>query len=83
MIAAAGFAQGPLPVHQPPDEPSFPGPRRPCCGGAATATKEELIGIGRAMDRVVNGGFDTASDFKRIRNEFERMGESPLKPVCT
>jgi N-acyl-D-aspartate/D-glutamate deacylase len=40
-----------------------------------TATKEELIGIGRAMGRVGYGVFEMASDLKREWNEFEWMGE--------
>lgn len=40
-----------------------------------TATKEELIGIGRAMGRVGHGVFEMASDLKREWNEFEWMGE--------
>jgi len=40
-----------------------------------TATKEELIGIGRAMGRVGHGVFELASDLKRDWNEFEWMGE--------
>ena len=40
-----------------------------------TATKEELIGIGRAMGRVGYGVFEMASDLKRDWNEFEWMGE--------
>ncbi len=40
-----------------------------------TATKEELIGIGRAMGRVGYGVFEMASDLKRAWNEFEWMGE--------
>lgn len=40
-----------------------------------TATKEELIGIGRAMGRVGHGVFEMASDLKRAWNEFEWMGD--------
>ncbi len=40
-----------------------------------TATKEELIGIGRAMGRAGHGVFEMASDLKRDWNEFEWMGE--------
>lgn len=40
-----------------------------------TATKEELIGIGRAMGRVGHGVFEMASDLKRDWNEFQWMGE--------
>src|SRR5688572_29660249 len=40
-----------------------------------TATKEELIGIGRAMGRVGYGVFEMASDLKRAWKEFEWMGE--------
>ena len=39
-----------------------------------TATKEELLGIGRAMGRVGYGVFEMASDLKREWNEFEWMG---------
>ena len=40
-----------------------------------TATKEELIGIGRAMGRVGYGVFEMASDLRREWSEFEWMGE--------
>jgi len=40
-----------------------------------TATKQELIGIGRAMGRVGHGVFEMASDLKRAWNKFEWMGE--------
>ncbi len=40
-----------------------------------TATKEELIGIGRAMGRVGYGVFEMASDLRREWNEFEWMGD--------
>lgn len=40
-----------------------------------TATREELIGIGRAMSRAGHGVFEMASDLKREWNEFEWMGE--------
>ncbi|MFO0349038.1 MAG: N-acyl-D-amino-acid deacylase family protein [Alphaproteobacteria bacterium] len=40
-----------------------------------TATKEELIGIGRAMGRVGYGVFELASDLRRDWNEFSWMGE--------
>ena len=40
-----------------------------------TATKEELIGIGRAMGRVGYGVFEMASDLKREWKEFEWMGD--------
>ena len=39
-----------------------------------TATKDELIGIGRAMGRVGHGVFELVSDFRREWNEFEWMG---------
>ena len=39
-----------------------------------TATKEELIGIGRAMGRVGHGVFEMASDMRREWDEFGWMG---------
>jgi N-acyl-D-aspartate/D-glutamate deacylase len=40
-----------------------------------SASKEELIGIGRAMGRVGHGVFEMASDLKREWNEFDWMGD--------
>ncbi len=40
-----------------------------------TATKEELIGIGRAMGRVGYGVFEMASDMKKEWDEFGWMGD--------
>ncbi|WP_448585536.1 N-acyl-D-amino-acid deacylase family protein [Thermaurantiacus sp.] len=40
-----------------------------------TATREELIGIGRAMGRVGHGVFEMASDLRREWREFEWMGD--------
>lgn len=40
-----------------------------------TATKEELLGIGRAMGRTGYGVFEMASDLKREWKEFEWMGQ--------
>jgi N-acyl-D-amino-acid deacylase len=40
-----------------------------------TATKEELIGIGRAMGRAGHGVFEMASDMRRDWDEFGWMGD--------
>jgi N-acyl-D-aspartate/D-glutamate deacylase len=63
---ALGFSTSRTILHRSVDGELVPG---------TTATKEELIGIGRAMGRVGYGVFEMASDLKRDWNEFEWMGE--------
>lgn len=63
---ALGFSTSRTILHKSVDRELVPG---------TTATKEELIGIGRAMGRVGYGVFEMASDLKREWNEFEWMGE--------
>jgi N-acyl-D-amino-acid deacylase len=63
---ALGFSTSRTILHRSVDRELVPG---------TTATKEELIGIGRAMGRVGYGVFEMASDLKREWNEFEWMGE--------
>jgi N-acyl-D-aspartate/D-glutamate deacylase len=63
---ALGFSTSRTILHKSVDGELVPG---------TTATKEELIGIGRAMGRVGHGVFEMASDLKRAWNEFEWMGE--------
>ena len=63
---ALGFSTSRTILHKSIDGVLVPG---------TTATKEELIGIGRAMGRVGHGVFEMASDLKREWNEFEWMGE--------
>jgi N-acyl-D-aspartate/D-glutamate deacylase len=63
---ALGFSTSRTILHRSVDRELVPG---------TTATKEELIGIGRAMGRVGHGVFEMASDLKRDWNEFEWMGE--------
>jgi N-acyl-D-amino-acid deacylase len=63
---ALGFSTSRTILHRSVDRELVPG---------TTATKEELIGIGRAMGRVGYGVFEMASDLKRDWNEFEWMGE--------
>ena len=63
---ALGFSTSRTILHRSVDGELVPG---------TTATKEELIGIGRAMGRVGYGVFEMASDLKREWNEFEWMGE--------
>jgi len=63
---ALGFSTSRTILHKSVDGELVPG---------TTATKEELIGIGRAMGRVGYGVFEMASDLKREWNEFEWMGE--------
>src|SRR5690606_32808369 len=59
---ALGFSTSRTILHKSVDRELVPG---------TTATKEELIGIGRAMGRVGHGVFEMASDLKREWNEFE------------
>ena len=63
---ALGFSTSRTILHRSVDGELVPG---------TTATKEELIGIGRAMGRVGYGVFEMASDLKREWKEFEWMGE--------
>jgi N-acyl-D-amino-acid deacylase len=63
---ALGFSTSRTILHRSVDGELVPG---------TTATKEELIGIGRAMGRVGHGVFEMASDLKREWKEFEWMGE--------
>jgi N-acyl-D-amino-acid deacylase len=63
---ALGFSTSRTILHKSVDGVLVPG---------TTATKEELIGIGRAMGRVGYGVFEMASDLKREWNEFEWMGD--------
>ena len=62
---ALGFSTSRTILHKSVDGELVPG---------TTATKEELIGIGRAMGRVGHGVFEMASDLKREWKEFEWMG---------
>ncbi len=62
---ALGFSTSRTILHKSVDGELVPG---------TTATKEELIGIGRAMGRAGHGVFEIASDLKREWNEFEWMG---------
>lgn len=63
---ALGFSTSRTVLHKSVDGELVPG---------TTATKEELIGIGRAMGRVGYGVFEMASDLEPEWNEFEWMGE--------
>jgi N-acyl-D-amino-acid deacylase len=63
---ALGFSTSRTILHRSVDGELVPG---------TTATKEELIGIGRAMGRAGHGVFEMASDLKRDWNEFAWMGE--------
>ena len=63
---ALGFSTSRTVLHKSVDHQLVPG---------TTATKEELLGIGRAMGRVGHGVFEMASDLRRDWNEFEWMGE--------
>ena len=62
---ALGFSTSRTVLHKSVDGELVPG---------TTATKEELIGIGRAMGRVGYGVFEMASDMKRDWDEFGWMG---------
>ena len=66
LAGALGFSTSRTILHRSVDRELVPG---------TTATKDELIGIGRAMGRVGHGVFELASDLKRDWNEFEWMGE--------
>ena len=63
---ALGFSSSRTILHRSVDGELVPG---------TTATKDELLGIGRAMGRVGYGVFEMASDLKREWNEFEWMGQ--------
>ncbi len=63
---ALGFSTSRTILHRSVDGELVPG---------TTATKEELIGIGRAMGRVGHGVFEMASDMKREWDEFGWMGD--------
>ena len=63
---ALGFSTSRTILHKSVDGVLVPG---------TTATKEELLGIGRAMGRAGHGVFEMASDLKREWNEFEWMGD--------
>lgn len=63
---ALGFSTSRTVLHKSIDGELVPG---------TTATREELIGIGRAMGRVGHGVFEMASDMKREWNEFQWMGD--------
>lgn len=63
---ALGFSTSRTSLHKSVDGELVPG---------TTATKDELIGIGRAMGRVGYGVFEMASDLKRDWDEFGWMGE--------
>ncbi|WP_299322936.1 amidohydrolase family protein [Parasphingopyxis sp.] len=63
---ALGFSTSRTTLHRDVDGELVPG---------TTATKEELIGIGRAMGRVGHGVFEMASDMKKEWNEFGWMGD--------
>ncbi len=63
---ALGFSTSRTILHRSIDGELVPG---------TTATKEELIGIGRAMGKVGHGVFELVSDLRREWNEFEWMGD--------
>ncbi len=63
---ALGFSTSRTVLHRSVDGELVPG---------TTATKEELIGIGRAMGRVGHGVFEMASDMKKEWDEFGWMGD--------
>ena len=63
---ALGFSTSRTILHRSVDGELVPG---------TTATKEELIGIGRAMGRVGHGVFEMASDLNREWDEFGWMGD--------
>ncbi|MBI3440003.1 MAG: D-aminoacylase [Proteobacteria bacterium] len=63
---ALGFSTSRTILHKSVDGELVPG---------TTATKAELVGIGRAMGRVGYGVFEMTSDFKREWDEFSWMGD--------
>ncbi|TPE60114.1 D-aminoacylase [Sandaracinobacter neustonicus] len=63
---ALGFSSSRTILHKSVDGEVVPG---------TTASKEELIGIGRAMGRAGHGVFEIASDLKREWDEFGWMGQ--------
>lgn len=62
---ALGFSTSRTVLHKSVDDELVPG---------TTATKEELVAIGRAMGRAGHGVFEMASDLNREWDEFEWMG---------
>ena len=62
---ALGFSTSRTVLHKSVDGELVPG---------TTATKEELVAIGRAMGRAGHGVFEMASDLNREWDEFEWMG---------
>ncbi len=67
---ALGFSTSRTVLHKSIDGVLVPG---------TTATKAELIGIGRAMGRAGHGVFEMASDLKREWDEFGWMGELSIE----
>ncbi len=63
---ALGFSTSRTTLHRSIDGELVPG---------TTATKDELMGIGRAMGRVGYGVFEMASDLNREWKEFDWMGD--------
>ena len=63
---ALGFSTSRTVLHRSIDGEVVPG---------TTATKDELIGIGRAMGRAGHGVFEMASDMRREWDEFGWMGQ--------
>jgi N-acyl-D-amino-acid deacylase len=63
---ALGFSTSRTILHRSVDGELVPG---------TTATKDELVGIGRAMGRVGHGVFELVSDLRREWREFEWMGQ--------
>lgn len=63
---AVGFSTSRTVLHKSIDGELVPG---------TTATKEELLGIGRALKRAGHGVFEMASDLLPEWNEFEWMGD--------
>lgn len=62
---ALGFSTSRTVLHKSIDRELVPG---------TTATKDELLAIGKAMGRAGHGVFEMASDLKREWNEFDWMG---------
>lgn len=62
---ALGFSTSRTVLHRDVDGEVVPG---------TTATREELIAIGRAMGRAGHGVFEMASDMRRVWDEFAWMG---------
>ena len=66
QAGAVGFSTSRTILHKSIDGELVPG---------TTATKEELLGIGRALKRVGHGVFEMASDLLPEWNEFQWMGD--------